>query len=92
MVTAKDRILKPHIVKYNENSLGPSLVVKFQEKRPKFIVGIKTYVRPSITSDWHIRYQLRAEEFCKKKIFTMSSKNLNYKKIYWESILQFVYT
>ena len=91
MVTAKDRILKPHIVKYNENSLGPRRLVKFREKRPKLIVGIKTYVRPSITSDWHIRYQLRAEEFCKNRIFTMSSENLDHKKIDWESILQIVY-
>ena len=50
LVTAKDRILKPHIVKYTKIALKRRLV-KFLEKRPIFIVGMKTYVQQSITFD-----------------------------------------
>ena len=71
LVTAKDRILKPHIVKYNGIALKRRLV-KFLEKRPIFIVGMKTYVQRSITFDWHIRYQSRAVEFCKNILIMLN--------------------
>ena len=75
LVTAKDRILKPHIVKYNEIALKRRLV-KFLEKRPIFIVGMKTYVKRSISFDWHIRYQLRAAEFCKNIFIVHLASNV----------------
>ena len=67
LVTAKDRILKPHIVKYSKIALKGRLV-KFLEKRPICVVGIKTYVHRSITFDWHIRYQYMGVEFCKNNV------------------------
>ena len=75
LVTAKDRILKPHIVKYNGIALKRRLV-KFLEKRPIFIVGMKTYVKRSISFDWHIRYQLRAVEFCKNIFIVHLASNV----------------
>ena len=73
LVTAKDRILKPHIVKYSKIALKRQLV-KFLEKRPIFIVGIKTYVQQSIT--WWIRYQSKAVDFC-KNIFIMDVSSVS---------------